>query len=108
MKKHHQRNTTKHDRVNGLKKITFELFSELRKKELNLNKNRGKKNGLIDFLCFFPEMQKQIMSKKPLSVPFVRAGMTDEETRVFPNIYGLVGKCKRWVSTDKGVRLPRE
>ena len=108
MKKHQKKNTSKNDRVSGLKKIILELFSELRKKGLNLNGNRGKKNGLIDILCCSPEMQEQIMTKKHLSVPFVEAGMTDEETRVFPNFDGLVGTSKRWVSIDKDLGLPRE
>ena len=75
---------------------------------MNLNGNRGKKNGLVDFLCCIPEMLEQIMTRKNLSVPFVEAGMTDEETRVFPNFDGLVGTCKRWVSIDKDLGLPRE
>ena len=50
MKKYQQRNTPKNDQVSGLKQITLNLFSELRGKGLNINGNRGKKNGLIDFL----------------------------------------------------------
>ena len=83
-KKYQQRSTAKNDRVSDLRTIVLELFSgkELLDKGLNLNTNRGKKKGLIDFLCCLPEILEQTMTMNNLSTPFVEAGMTDKETNI--------------------------
>ena len=48
------------------------------------------------------------MKKEHMQRPFVEAGMTDEETGVFPNFDALIGTCKRWVSIKKEIGIKKE
>ena len=41
------------------------------------------------------------MTKAHLQSPFVEAGMTDENHKVFPTFNGLMGTCKCWSTTSK-------
>ena len=48
------------------------------------------------------------MKKDHIRKPFVEAGMTDEETGVFPLFGNLIGTCKRWVSSAKDIGVPMQ
>ena len=37
---------------------------------------------------------------------FVKAGMIDEEVKIFPTFKGLIITCKRWVSSSQDVGIP--
>jgi len=91
----------------GLPKIIDDLFQfQLPKQGLNLDAR--KKRALIDFLKCFPRIMEHAMKKEHMQHPFVEAGMTDEETGVFPNFDRLIGTCKRWVSCKKEIGISKE
>ena len=47
------------------------------------------------------------MKKEHMQRPFVEAGMTDEETGVFPNFDALIGTCNCWVSSNKDIGIKK-
>ena len=89
-----------------LPKIINELFSVLLPK-LGLNLDPRKKRALMDFLKCIPRIMEYAMKKEHMQRPFVEAGMTDEETGVFPNFDALIGTCKRWVSCKKEIGIKK-
>ena len=86
-----------------------ELFKyQLRTGGLNLDGNPRKKKGLRDFLRCIPETLEKIQTKDNLRLPFAAAGMIDKETLTFSNFDGLMGTCKRWVSSSMDVGVSME
>jgi len=90
----------------GLPKIINDLFSELLPK-MGLNLDPRKKRALMDFLKCIPRIMEYAMKKEHMQRPFVEAGMTDEETGVYPNFDALIGTCKRWVSSKKEIGIKK-
>ena len=70
---------------------------------LNLDRNPRKKKALIDFLRCLSEMLEKTMTKEHVMMPFVEAGMIDDDSKIFPTFNGLVDTCKRWGSTSKNI-----
>jgi len=91
----------------GLPKIINELFQHQLPK-IRSNLDPRKKRALLDFLKCIPRIMEYATKKDPIQRPFVKAQMTDEETRVFPNFDSLVGTCKHWVSSKKGIDIKKE
>ena len=95
------------DTACGLAEYIKQLFVDLRGKGLNLDGKRRKKLGLIDFILCIPEMLEAVLKKKLIRKSFVEAGMTDEVTNTVPVFDALIGTCKRWVSLDKDLGIPK-
>ena len=104
-----QKNATAvNDNACGLAEDISELFAvHLREHGLNLDGNRRKKKALIDFLLCLPELLESVLKKRHIKKSFVEAGMIDEATGHVPVFEKLIGTCKRWVSVDKDLGIPR-
>ena len=90
----------------GLERIINDLFAyQLCAGGLNLESNLQKKKSLIYFPQCMPEMLEQTTNKDHLKKPFVEAGMTDEENKVFHIFDRLIGTCKRCVSSLKHIGM---
>ena len=48
------------------------------------------------------------MTKKHLLAPFVKAGMINKETEIFPVFEKLMDTCKRWVPGKKEIGIKME
>ena len=102
------RTTSWNDTTVGLAETVHDLFEfQLRAGGLNLDSNPLKKKDSIDFLCCLPKMAEKTMPKKNSIAPFVEAGITNDETNIFPIFDYLAGTCKRWVSISKNIGISR-
>ena len=95
------------DTACGLAECIKQLFIDLRRQGFNLDGNRCKKLGLIDFILCTPEMLEAVLKKKQIRKSFVEAGMTDEVTNTVLVFDALIGTCKRWGAIDKDLGIPK-
>ena len=102
-----QKNTTATDKTSvGLREDLEELFS-VYLKNCGLNLNIRKRKALMDFLLCLPDNLEAVLKEKHIKKSFVEAGMIDEKTGMMPVFDKLIGTCKRWVSADKKIGIPK-
>ena len=74
---------------------------------LNLDGNPRKKKALIDFLLSIPKIADEAMKKSYTKHGFVASGMIGGDDELFATFNGLMSTCRRWVSCNKDVGLPK-
>ena len=92
-----QNQTTTADTIaTGLGNAIDEPFAHnLRRADLNLDRNPRTKKAAIDFLNYLHEILEQTMTQSHLQNSFVEAGVIDNDTNLFPTFNGLMATCKR-------------